>query len=76
MRNIASKIFGKEGKYTYWLNNVMNFKAIPIVPETNITIMQSFSNFLQLSYSSFIMNAFTRALCSGLWIDNIYLTVE
>ena len=64
MRNIASKIFGNDGKYTYRLNKVVNFRAIPIVPETNITIMQSFSNFLQLSYTSFIIIAFT-SVCYG-----------
>jgi hypothetical protein len=56
IRKIESKMLGKDGKYTYLSNNVMNFKAIPIVPETNITIMQSFNNFLQLSYTTFIIN--------------------
>ena len=59
IRKIESKMLGKDGKYTYLSNNVMNFKAIPIVPETNITIMQSFNNFLQLSYTTFIITHHT-----------------
>jgi len=55
MRKIESKMLGNDGKYTYLSNNVMNFRAIPIVPETNITIMQSLNNFLQLSYTTFII---------------------
>lgn len=47
IRNVASSIFGNDGKYTQWLKNVVNFSAMPIVPDTSIIFVHSLANSLQ-----------------------------
>jgi hypothetical protein len=55
IRNVESSTLGKEGKYTQWLKNVMNFSAIPIVPHIRIICRQSLAKSLQHECSSFIL---------------------
>lgn len=53
--NVASSMFGNDGKYTQWLKNVVNFSAMPIVPHTSIICMQSLAKSFQHECSSFIL---------------------
>ena len=54
IRNVASSMFGNDGKYTQWLKNVVNFSAMPIVPHISIICMQSVANSLQHECIAFI----------------------
>lgn len=55
MRNIASKIFGKKGKYIQRLNSITNLTAIPITPPKQIT-MNSKDQLILLTRSLFILS--------------------
>jgi hypothetical protein len=48
MRKVESSEFGIDGKKTQWLKNVANLSAMPIVPHTKMTSMQSCSRWFQL----------------------------